>query len=320
MIEALNTIIMTIADPLFNWLLALPTDVILIIVGFGTGAILTLARLFTTNQDLLRRCDEDKKVLGRMLKEAKKAGDKDRVKAIQASQGGIAMKAFRAEGKPMLLALIPIALLGTWCFQRIGFHPPQEGEAVKFEVYFPVSAAGQVVHLVPQDGLEAEGGWVAMIEPEKDPNPKPEGKGKAAEAQGDVPAEKLAPQAGESEAANAAEEPEPPFVPTCSTAVWYVKGKARPEPYTLQVRYKDSTYEMPFLVGQRTYEPDLVFLEPEGPVSVMRQYPKEVKLLGIVPGWPMEKWPNIPVAAWLVAYMLIAVPSVFLTKWLFRIH
>lgn len=320
MLEALNTIVMTIADPLFGWMLALPTDVILLIVGFGTGAVMTVARLFTTNQDLLRRCDEDKKILGKMLKEAKKAGDKERVKAIQASQGGIAMKAFRAEGMPLLLALIPIVLLTTWCWQRVGFHPPQEGEAVKIEAFLPISSAEQVVHLVPQDGLEAEGGWVAMIEAEKDPNPKLEEKGKAAEAQGDVPAVKLAPKTGESDATKAIEEPEPPYVPTCSTAVWHVKGKARAEAYALQMRYKEDTYEMPFLVGQRTYEPDMLFLEPDGPVSVMRQWLREVKLFGLVPGLPQEKWPYIPVGAWLIAYFLIAVPSVFLTKWLFRIH
>lgn len=320
MLDALNTIVMAIADPLFGWMLALPTDVILIIVGFGTGAVMTLARLFTTNQDLLRRCDEDKKVLGKMLKEAKKAGDKDRVKAIQASQGGIAMKAFRAEGMPLLLALIPIVLLTTWCWQRVGFHPPQDGEAVKVEAFFPVSAAGQIVHLVPQDGLEAEGGWVATIEPEKDPNPKPEKEGKAAEAQGDVPAEKLAPQTGESEAANATEEPEPPFVPTYASAVWHVKGKAQAEPYVLQMRYKEGTYEMPFRVGQRTYEPELLWLNPEGPVTVIQQWLREVRLFGIVPGYPQEWWPHVPIGGWLIAYMLIAVPSVFLTKWLFRIH
>lgn len=280
MLEALNTIIMAIADPLFNWLLALPTDVILIIVGFGTGAILTLARLFTTNQDLLRRCDEDKKVLAKQLKAAKKAGDKERVKAIQACQGGIAMKAFRAEGKPMLLALIPIALLGTWCFQRIGYHPPKEGETVKVEAFFPISAADQVVHLVPQDGLETESGWVTTIVPVPDsPDGVPHG-----------------------------------------LARWHVKGKARPEPYALQVRYREDTYEMPFLVGQRTYTPEVQMFDASAPVLAMQQYPEEVKLFGVVPGFHPASFPLLQIGGWLVAYMLIAVPSVFLTKWLFRIH
>ena len=38
MLTALNDIILKIADPLLCWLLWLPTDVVLILVGVATGA------------------------------------------------------------------------------------------------------------------------------------------------------------------------------------------------------------------------------------------------------------------------------------------
>ena len=61
MLTWINDVILAFADPLLNWLLRLPSDVALLIVAVGTGAILTLARLMTTNQDLLRRCAQDKR-------------------------------------------------------------------------------------------------------------------------------------------------------------------------------------------------------------------------------------------------------------------
>ena len=38
-------------------------------------------------------------------------------------------------------------------------------ETVQVSAYFPVSAAGQIVHLVPADGLTAEKGWIKEITP-----------------------------------------------------------------------------------------------------------------------------------------------------------
>ena len=51
-------------------------------MAVGTAAIITLARLFTTNQDLLRRCDQDKKRLKELIREAKREKDQEAVATL----------------------------------------------------------------------------------------------------------------------------------------------------------------------------------------------------------------------------------------------
>jgi len=54
-------------------------------------------------------------------------------------------------------------MLATWCFNRLGYHPPRAGEKVEVVFYAPVSAVGEVMHLVPAPGIAAAS-WVRPIE------------------------------------------------------------------------------------------------------------------------------------------------------------
>ena len=158
MLAWINNAVVALADPLFNWLLRLPTDVALVIVAVGTAAIITFSRLFTTNQDLLRRCDQDKKRLKELIRQAKRQKDKEAVKRYRTTRNMIGMMTMKEEGGPLLAAIVPIAILGTWCFQRLAFVPPRAGETVQVKAYFPVSAVGELAHVVPQEGLREVSG------------------------------------------------------------------------------------------------------------------------------------------------------------------
>lgn len=269
MFTALNDLLLNIADVLLGWLLWLPTDVALILVAVATGAILTFARLWTTNQDLLRRCAQDKKRLKQLIKQAKKEKDKQSVRRYRSTVGMISLTTLKSEGLPLLVAIVPVAILAVWCFYRLEFHPPQAGETVPVHLYFPISAAGGLVHVVPQDGLTANDGWVQEI----------------------------------------VAVPEPEWGPPHAMATWHLQAEARSEPYTLQMRHKTGTYTKELLVGQRTYAPAVELYEPDGPVISAELEMKKVKLFGVVPGFR-----PLALAPWLVAYFLIAIPSVSLIK------
>src|SRR4051794_30724863 len=111
-------------DILLGWLLRLPSDAQLCIVAIGSAAIITIVRARTTDQDLLRRCRDDKTRLQVLMREAKAGQDRLAVKRIRATLGLIALKQVRQEGQPFLVSLLPIALLATWAFHRLEFHPP----------------------------------------------------------------------------------------------------------------------------------------------------------------------------------------------------
>ena len=95
MLEALNNACLAVADPLLGWLLHLPRDVALAFVAIGTALVLTLVRIFTTDQDMLRRCKRDKKRQKQLLRQAKKGRDTEARARHRATIGEISLKAAR---------------------------------------------------------------------------------------------------------------------------------------------------------------------------------------------------------------------------------
>ena len=169
MLNTLTALCMSFTDFLFGWLLYLPRDLTLFIVGIGTALILTVVRLFSTNQEHLKRCDADKIRLGALIKEAKKKKDKEALVRYRATKQQVEMKIFQAEGKPLLASLIPISLVAIWAFTRIAYLPVNPANPVPVKAYFPVSNIGSYVHMLPQNGIKPEAGWIQKVKEDVDP-------------------------------------------------------------------------------------------------------------------------------------------------------
>ena len=118
----------------------------------------------------LHRAAADKKRLRDLIREAKRRKDRDAVRRHRATLGQIGLLTLGAELRPLLAAIGPIALLATWCALRLEFHPPRDGEPVKLAVYTPVSATDKLIHLVPEEGLTADG-WIKRVEAVTDNGP-----------------------------------------------------------------------------------------------------------------------------------------------------
>ena len=235
MLDALNTFLLSITNPVLDWMLYLHPDLVLLIVAVGTGVILTVVRPFTTNQEYLNRCKEDRNRLKELIREAKRAKDKDALTRHRTTAGQIGLKTMKAEGKPLLVAIVPIALLATWAFGNIAFIPPSGDDPVVVKAYFTVPKIGKLVHMVPQDGIEAASGWVRPIEPDVD-------------AKG---------------------------VTTTGVAQWTLRCRKRAEPYTLRIRAMGGIYEKELLVDGRRYAPPIRTYEDgqiEVSEVVMREY------------------------------------------------
>lgn len=284
MLEWINSAILALADPVLSWLLRLPMDLALLIVAVGTGSIITFSRLFTTNQDLLRRCNRDKQRLKELIREAKARKDKEAVRRHVMTRNMIGMTTMRQEGRPLLAAMLPIAILGTWCFQRLAFVPPQAGETVTVSAYFPVSAVGELAHIVPHEGVRevtptnsaTRARWIQEIVADLDPRT---------------------------------------HKPVGAVATWQLQADADAKPYKLAIRHKTATVEKELLIGQQAYAPDVEFYGADQPVTCVRIGMKPVKLFGLLPG---IRWLLLP--PWLTAYFLIAIPSVSLIKRLAKVY
>jgi uncharacterized membrane protein (DUF106 family) len=161
----INEVMLRIMDGLLGWLLYLPRDVALLFVAALTAGVLTIVRRCTTDQDFLKRCRDDKRTLKRLIRQARRAKDRSAVARYRQTRSQIAFKGLAQEGKPLVMSIVPIVFLAVWCFGRLGYYPPKADEPVEVRAYFPVSAAGEIVYLTPQEGLTTGDGWLKEIQP-----------------------------------------------------------------------------------------------------------------------------------------------------------
>ena len=319
MLEMLNQIMLDFMDLLLGWMLNLPMGLALAIVAVGTSVILTFVRVFTTNQDLLQRCKNDKKRLKELLREAKAVGDKDAVARIRATTAGIAMKTMSAEFKPLVVAIIPIALLAVWAFGRLAYIPPPEGDVITVKAYFPVEAEGNTVHMMPTEGVASQNGLVQEVR--LDPPPE------AWHIMDSWPVKTLAAATGTTQARLYLADGNTKKVlvdPENGMAIWQLKVVNRDKPYKIELRYKEQTYCKELIVdGRRTSpvlqpydnltEDGLHFIE----LGLKQYRPYAFGAFTGVPGIPgiSDFFPP-----WLVGYLIITIPVVFALRWLFNIN
>lgn len=159
----MNEAVINIGDLLFGWLLRLPTDLALLLVALGSSAMLAAVRRWTTDQDLLRRCAADKKRLKDLIRQAKARREGEAVQRHRSTMARVGMMQMRQEWRPLLAAIVPLAILATWAFGRLEFHWPRGGEDIRVVAHFPAASAGRLVHIVPLPGIEAPEGWVREI-------------------------------------------------------------------------------------------------------------------------------------------------------------
>jgi hypothetical protein len=265
-----------LADPLFGWLLVLPPTAAICLLGIASATAMVLLRRWTTDQAHLARCAADRKRLKQLRRDARRRGDKPAARRHKAVSTLIQLKQLKAEGWPLLAGILPIALMGTWSFYRLEYHPPRADEPVSVELSLPANAEGSLVSLVPQKGLAADA-WICRAEP----------------------------GAGE---------------PAHAIARWHVQADASEQPYRLAMRYRNETYTHPLLVGQGVYAPpiqqhhDQLLL----PQSLVRLRP--VQPLGFVPWFGPDTAIGAFLPGWLITYVLVVIPFVYLIKFLLRIH
>lgn len=155
-------------DYLLGWLLHLPTDVALVLIALGTSLVLAIVRLVTTDQDLLHRVAEDKRTLRQLARQARANGNKADARRHRENITHITWhslgRTLKGEGLTLLAAIVPLALVGTWCFYRLEYHPPKASQPVEFSLITPASEIDTIVHLVPQRGVQCSSGWVQPIQ------------------------------------------------------------------------------------------------------------------------------------------------------------
>lgn len=298
MLDAINRICLAITDPILGWILYLPRDVALLIVSIGTALVLTLARIKTTDQGLLRRCKHDKKRQKELFREAKKRGDKDARKRHRNTIRQIGLKAIRQEGWPLLASIVPIALIAVWAFAHIAYDTPDPREEITLRMYFPAEAITDLVHMLPpEEGVRVSNGLIRRVED-------------------DYAQDGLTVVAGRAD--------------------WTLSAKKRDEPYALRFRWKGKIIEHELCADGLRYTGPITRYGPENEeVFEYRLEEHKYHPFGVIgdwdvraPGWTLLGWRIFGpyagqrmfiVDAWLIGYLLIAIPFAFISRPLLRI-
>jgi len=298
MLEAINRACLAIADPLLGWLLHVPRDAALVAVAVGTALVLTLARALTTDQDLLRRCKRDKKRQKQLIRQARRAGDKDACKRHRITARQIGLKAVGQEGWPLLASIPPIVLIAVWAFARIAYCTPDPWEGIALSMYFPADAIGDLVHMLPpQEGLDVEGGLIRRV--------------------------------GEDYAEDGVSV-------VAGRAGWTLSARKRKTPYTLRVRCRGRIIEHELRADGRTYTAPVtrygprreqVFeyglgdykYRPFGRIGDWHARVPEWTVAGCTVFGPYAGQELFVADAWLIGYLLIAIPFAFILRPILRI-
>ena len=91
-IQYFGTQVANALDYVLGWLLLLPRDLTMLLLALGTTVLMTLARKWLTNQDLLGRCQADLNRLKELIQTARRAGDREAVQRLRTTQTTIRRK------------------------------------------------------------------------------------------------------------------------------------------------------------------------------------------------------------------------------------
>lgn len=153
----------SIGDLLCGWMLHLPRDVALaLLILFSAGLMLIIRRLLA-DQSLLRLAAADLRTLRQLRRTARAAGDDETVARCRRTRGLVFRKKLKGERLSILVSLLPLSVLFVWGTARLDSLPPNAGEPLRLEARVNAAAAGEVIHLVPVDGIRVEGGWIRQI-------------------------------------------------------------------------------------------------------------------------------------------------------------
>lgn len=166
MIDQAKSMLMMAGDALLGWLLWLPRDVSLVVLAVLVTALLLTIRRWVTNQPLLRCVQADRRQLRGRLRDARRRSDQAARQRYRRTRSALAWLRLRCELPALLVSLAVLVLLLVWADERFGYLPPASAEPVPFSLALPAERIGEVIHLVPRDGLQATPSWVRQVERE----------------------------------------------------------------------------------------------------------------------------------------------------------
>lgn len=164
LLTSINDGTVRMLDISLGWLLDLPRDATLLAFSLLTAILMTVARRFLTNQDLLQRCANDLRQLKRLAREAKQSHDKPKRQRLRNTVAMIKQRQLAADLRVLAAVLLPVAALALWAVERLDYLPPPVGDELTLRAILPISSVDSVTHLVPANGFELQSSAIQLVQ------------------------------------------------------------------------------------------------------------------------------------------------------------
>jgi len=162
MTTAISTLVQALDRPL-GWLLAIPRDLALVLFAALTALLMTVARRYVTNQNLLHRCVVDLKRLKELLHAARNTNDNASISRYRTTVSQIKGIQLAADLRVLVAVIVPLGVLATWATERFDYLPIAIDEDVVIRAHFPVSSIGRIAHVVPDPAFDLKVSPIAIV-------------------------------------------------------------------------------------------------------------------------------------------------------------
>lgn len=149
-------------DWLLLWTARFSPIVSITIVAILSGLAMVLVLKYCSDQKFLGQAKADLNLLKVKMKEAKEAGDKDKLARARALSGRIGGKFMGASLKPSLWTVPIMAVLGLWTGSRLGYLPIRPGQEIRINAHFEDNAKG-FAYILPDPAVKSPA-YIAPIE------------------------------------------------------------------------------------------------------------------------------------------------------------
>ncbi len=163
MIEDWKTLCGQLGDAAFGWLLWSQRDFAVVVVSVILALAMLAVRRVLTNQIRIRQIEADERRIRELIHDARTGCERGNLARYCLIRRYVAGQRARTELASSCALLIILSVVLQWGQLRLNNLPVPTGVPVRFVARFPLSAVGEVVHLVPQDGMTAEDGWIRVV-------------------------------------------------------------------------------------------------------------------------------------------------------------
>jgi len=135
-----QTLIDTIFNPVFGWMLNIPPIAAILLLALILGLISTLLQKFMTDQAKMKRLRDDTKKYQEQIKKLK--DNPAEMMKVQQKVMPIQMDLMKESFRPLLITLVPFLLIFFWLSNHFAFYPVQPNQPFTVTATFESGVGG----------------------------------------------------------------------------------------------------------------------------------------------------------------------------------